>query len=384
MNQGGSAMMEDGGESSSIGPLVVAPVVVGASDLHCPEPMTPAATKSTTTQDPPVPEETKGAAPEPGFRAMVADLTKMRLNILVVVTTAVGYALGRVGMSGFDWSLLGLTLLGTALAAASAAILNQVFEHGRDARMHRTRERPIASGRLSRGIAFIAGVVAGYAGFAVLASTVNLLSGGLAIANILIYVLVYTPLKPMSTINTLLGAICGAIPPMIGWAAATGDLETGAWLVGALLFVWQLPHFFALAWLYREDYRRGGHKMLPVLDPSGRITGQVMVTTAALLVPIGLLTTMFGVAGWWAAIGSVILGAWFTLRCVRFWRQPSDDTARSAFIASLAYLPILLTVMVVDRGPVSPDAWLRGGRPAATSDGRQVLPPPSAVEDPNP
>ena len=313
-------------------------------------------------------------AGNPGFPAMMVDLTKMRLNILVLVTTAVGYVLGRVGMSEFDWSRLGLTLLGTGLAAASAAILNQLLEHARDARMHRTRDRPVASGRLSRGFAFIAGVAMGYAGFAVLATMVDLLAGGLAIANILIYVVIYTPLKPMSSINTLLGAICGAIPPMIGWAAATGGLEAGAWLVGALLFVWQLPHFFALAWLYRVDYRRGGHKMLPVFDASGRITGQVMTTTAALLVPIGLLATMFGVVGWWAAIGSVIFGSWFTLRCSRFWREPNDHTARSAFLASLAYLPIILAVMVLDRGPVSPAAWLRGGRAAAVAETTSAAP----------
>ena len=328
---------------------------------------------SETTNPSPNPEQgIPGNSPLPpgrqGLRAMVVDLTKMRLNLLVLVTTAVGYALGRVGVVDFDWSRLGLTLVGTGLAAASAAILNQVLEHGRDSRMHRTRDRPVASGRLSRGFAFIAGVLAGYGGFAVLASTVDLLAAGLAIANIIIYVVIYTPLKPMSSINTLLGAICGAIPPMIGWAAATEGLVAGAWLVGALLFVWQLPHFFALAWLYREDYRRGGHKMLPVMDVSGRITGQVMTTTAALLIPIGLLVTMFGVAGWWSAVGSVVMGIWFTNRCGRFWRRPSDETARPAFLASLAYLPITLGVMVVDRGPVSPDAWLRGGRDSVVSE----------------
>ncbi len=311
----------------------------------------------------------------PGFRAMVIDLTKMRLNILVLVTTAVGYALGRVGETGFEWSRLGLTLFGTGLAAASAAILNQVFEHVRDARMHRTRGRPVASGRFSRGMTFVAGVLSAYGGFAFLTTMVNPLSGGLALANILVYVLIYTPLKPLSTTNTLLGAICGAIPPMIGWAAASGGLEAGAWLIGAVLFVWQLPHFFALAWLYREDYRRGGHKMLPVLDPTGRITGQVMTTTAALLVPTGFLFTMYGVTGWWSVAGSVVLGGWFTIRCARFWRKPDDTTARSAFLASLGYLPLMLGVMVADRGPVSADAWLRGGRTSAVSETRLEAPP---------
>ena len=339
--------------------------------------------KPSTPLEPPEPEEPVKSSVEPGFRAMMADLTKLRLNILVLVTTAVGYGLGRFGASDFDWPRLGLTLLGTGLAAASAAILNQVLERSRDARMHRTRDRPVASGRLSRGFAFLAGVGAGYAGFVVLGASVDLLAAGLAIANILIYVVIYTPMKPMSSINTLMGAVCGAIPPMIGWAAATGGLEAGAWLVGALLFVWQLPHFFALAWLYREDYRRGGHKMLPVLDVSGRITGQVMTTTAAMLIPIGLLSTMFGVAGWWSALGSVLLGVWFTLRCVRFWRRPDDVTARSVFLASLAYLPIILAVMVVDRGPVSPDAWLRGGRTSVIAESASS-PPVEAVEEAKP
>ncbi|MCP4834677.1 MAG: protoheme IX farnesyltransferase [Phycisphaera sp.] len=327
--------------------------------------MTSVATESEPSPDPSAGQEAASASPPveaPGLRAMLVDLTKMRLNLLVLLTTAVGYALGRFGATSFDWPHLGLTLLGTSLAAASAAILNQVLEHVRDARMHRTRERPVASGRLSKTITFIAGILLGYGGFALLVGTVNTLAGGLALVNIVVYVGVYTPLKPRSTLNTLLGAVCGAIPPMIGWAAATGDLEWGAWLIGALLFVWQLPHFFALAWLYRDDYRRGGHKMLPVIDPTGRLTGQVMTTTAALLVPIGFLVTIFGVAGWWSVLGSALMGGWFTLRCVRFWRRPGDETARAAFLASLAYLPITLGVMVLDRGPASPDAWLRGGR----------------------
>lgn len=307
--------------------------------------------------------------PRPGIRAMLIDLTKMRLNLLVLVTTAVGYALGRFGAPDVDWTRLGLTLVGTGFAAASAAILNQVIEHVRDARMHRTRGRPVASGRLSRTVTFIAGVVTGYAGFALLVGTVNNLAGGLALLNIVIYVAIYTPLKPRSTLNTLLGAVCGAIPPMIGWAAATGGLETGAWIVGALLFVWQLPHFFALAWLYREDYRRGGHKMLPVLDVDGRLTGQVMTSTAALLVPVGLFVTLFGVAGWWSAAASVVFGLWFTFRCFQFWRRPDDTRARAAFLTSLAYLPLVLGVMVLDRGPVSPQAWLEGGGRPVGMDG---------------
>lgn len=290
---------------------------------------------------------------------MWADLTKLRLNILVLLTTAVGYILGRHGLATFDWSAFGMTLLGTGFAAASAAILNQTWESVRDARMHRTRDRPVASGRLSRSVAFAAGVIVGYAGIAMLLY-VGTLPALLALLNIGVYVLVYTPLKPLTTMNTLLGAVCGAIPPMIGWAAATGGLEPGAWVIGGLLFVWQLPHFFALAWMYREDYHRGGHMMLPVVDPTGRLTGQVMSTTAALLVPIGLVAAWLGVTGIWAALVSVLLGTWFVWRCIGFWRSPGAETARRAFLTSLVYLPVVLGAMVLDQGRISPEAVLKG------------------------
>jgi protoheme IX farnesyltransferase len=300
--------------------------------------------------------------PRTGIRRMIMDVTKMRLNAMVVLTTAVGYVLGRTPPLEFDWSRLVLTLIGTGFAAASAAMLNQVIEQRRDAKMHRTRERPVASGRLSATLTLLVGIALAYGGFAILSAWVGLIPGVLAISNVVIYVAIYTPLKPITTTNTLFGAICGAIPPMIGWSAATGGLEAGAWVLGGLLFVWQLPHFGALAWMYREDYRRGGHAMLPVLDPSGRITGQVMTSTAALLVPVGLTATLFGVAGWISAAACIIFGIWFTLRCARFWRAPSDAAARSTFFASLAYLPIVLGIMVLDRGPVTPESWLRGGR----------------------
>ena len=302
------------------------------------------------------------SVPRAGVLRLIMDVTKMRLNALVLLTTAVGYVLGRTGAPDFDWSRLAITVVGTGFAAASAAMLNQVIEKNRDAKMHRTRDRPVASGRLSATLTLVVGLALAYGGFAILSGWVGLIPGVLAISNVVIYAAIYTPLKPITTTNTLFGAICGAIPPMIGWSAATGGLESGAWVLGGLLFVWQLPHFFALAWMYREDYRRGGHAMLPVLDPSGRITGQVMTSTAALLVPVGLTATLFGVAGWISAAACILFGIWFTLRCARFWRSPSDGAARTAFFASLAYLPLVLGVMVLDRGPVTPESWLRGGR----------------------
>ena len=326
--------------------------------------------------------EVAAETPRPGVSRMIMDVTKMRLNALVLLTTAVGYVLGRTGASDFGWSGLMFTLIGTGLAAASAAMLNQVIEQTRDAKMHRTRERPVASGRLSATLTLLVGIALAYAGFAILSGWVGLTPGVLAVSNIVIYAAIYTPLKPITTTNTLFGAICGAIPPMIGWSAATGGLEAGAWVLGGLLFVWQLPHFFALAWMYREDYRRGGHAMLPVLDPSGRITGQVMTSTAALLVPVGLTATLFGVAGWISAVACILFGVWFTLRCARFWRSPSDALARSAFFASLAYLPLVLGIMVLDRGPVTPESWLRGGRDSVFTEVEAETPTGVEVQRP--
>jgi protoheme IX farnesyltransferase len=298
----------------------------------------------------------------PSFGHTISELTKFRLTSMVLVTTAVGYALGRYGAASFEWSLLGWTMLGSALAAAGCAMLNQVIEVKRDSAMERTKNRPIPAGVVSRAAGFAGGLLVSYAGVSLLAATVNLLAAGLTLLTIVVYLLIYTPLKPITTLNTLVGAISGALPPMIGWVAATGRIEAGAWVIGGVLFVWQLPHFFALAWMYREDYERGGHAMLPVLDPSGNITGRVMVSTALLLVPIGLSATLFGVAGWVSAAASVVLGLWFSWKCLGFWQRRDRASARRVFLASLLYLPLLLMVMVADRGPVTPEAWLRGGR----------------------
>lgn len=298
----------------------------------------------------------------PSFGHTISELTKLRLTSMVLVTTAVGYALGRYGAASFEWSLLGWTMLGSALAAAGCAMLNQVIEVKRDSAMERTKNRPIPAGVVSRAAGFAGGLLVSYAGVSLLAATVNLLAAGLTLLTIVVYLLIYTPLKPITTLNTLVGAISGALPPMIGWVAATGRIEAGAWVIGGVLFVWQLPHFFALAWMYREDYERGGHAMLPVLDPSGNITGRVMVSTALLLVPIGLSATLFGVAGWVSAAASVVLGLWFSWKCLGFWQRRDRASARRVFLASLLYLPLLLMVMVADRGPVTPEAWLRGGR----------------------
>ncbi len=283
-------------------------------------------------------------------------LSKARLCLMVLITTLVGYLLA---VPTPVWTVLLATLAGTLLTAFGANALNQYLERDIDARMVRTRLRPLPAGRLSPQVAMIYGVAVCMVGTFVLLAWSGPVPAGLAAITILLYVLVYTPLKRRSTLNTLVGAVCGAIPPLIGWSAGTGGLETGAWLLFALLFVWQMPHFLALAWMYREDYARGGLKMLPVVDPEGHITFPVTVVFAFLHLPLGLLVTLLGVAGPWFAFGSLLLGLWWAWLGLRLYRSHSDRDARRVFLASLAYLPLALFLMVADRGPGrAEDAWL--------------------------
>jgi protoheme IX farnesyltransferase len=236
------------------------------------------------------------------------------------------------------------------MAAASAAMLNQVAEKRRDALMRRTAGRPLPAGHARPVTVFVVGVVVGYAGCALLAMFSTVLAASFAAVNILLYVLLYTPLKPRTTLNTLVGAVTGAIPPVIGWTAATGTMAPGAWALFGILFVWQLPHFLALAWLYRADYLAGGFVMLPSLDPDGTATAQATLLTSLMLVPVGLLATLTGVAGFAYAAVALVSGLWMSWLALRFLQERSDTRARKLFLASLAYLPILLGAMVLDRG----------------------------------
>ena len=295
----------------------------------------------------------RGAAlPHLPVRVLV-ELTKARLSLAVVLTAAVGYLLAG-GVEVHWWRLL-WTVLGTALAAGCANGLNQVMEAARDARMCRTRGRPLPSGRITRRAAVLWSVGMGLAGCALLATCVNLLTAGLAVAAIAIYLLLYTPLKPRSTLNTLVGAVCGALPPMMGWAGATGRLDTGAWALALILFIWQVPHFMALAWLYRQDYRRGGFRMLPAIDPRGRLVGPVALLYSLALVPAALTVTLLGLAGAVYALGSIALGLWLILISARFHRRLTSACARRLFVTSVIYLPVLFGLMALDRGPAS---WL--------------------------
>jgi len=303
----------------------------------------------------------------------VLTLSKARLSSLVLVTTLVGYLLAAPAV---DWTVLVATLVGTMLTAFGANALNQYRERDIDARMHRTRRRPLPAGRMTLEWALIYGITVSMLGTVVLLAWSGPLPAFLAAVTVLIYVLVYTPLKRRSTLNTVVGAVCGALPPLIGWSAGAGSIAMGGWLLAALLFVWQIPHFMALAWMYREDYARAGLRMLPVVDPDGRITFPVTVLFAALHLPLGLLVTLTGVAGPWFALGSLGLGLWWGWLGLRLYRSHSDRDAQRVFFASLAYLPLVLGLMVADRGPGrAEDVWLESTPRTAT-----VVVAPTTVE----
>jgi protoheme IX farnesyltransferase len=274
------------------------------------------------------------------------ELSKARLGALVVLTALVGYALGARGHLE-PW--VGLAaVVGTALSAFGANILNQWWEVERDRLMHRTRSRPLPSGRVDRKVALVWGLVTAAAGLTILALGTNALTTGLSLFVILLYVLVYTPLKVRTPLNTVIGAVCGAIPPMMGWAAATGRLDTGAWILGGVLFVWQIPHFLALAWMYREDYERGGFRMLPTIDREGRLTGRLAFVYAAALLPITAALSAAGVTGATFLAASQVIGLAFLALGWVFLRDRSQQSARRLFLASILYLPLVLGLGVAD------------------------------------
>ncbi len=287
----------------------------------------------------------------PSRLAAYLELVKVRLTILVVMTTAVGFV---VASDRIDWGRFLLTLLGTAMTAAGSMAANQAWERVRDARMDRTRERPIPTGQIGLARAVRISVLLVAAGVAVLAILINPLTAALSLAVVGIYIFAYTPLKPLTPLCTLVGAICGAIPPMMGWTAATGHVAYGAWVLGAILFVWQIPHFLALAWLYRTDYERGGFRMLPVLDRSGRLTSQVALVYTVALVPIGLAISLAGLAGTVFLVGSFLLGLGMLAQGIRLHLRRTEANARLMFVASLVYLTVFLILLVGNRGPIEP------------------------------
>jgi len=291
-----------------------------------------------------------GASARPRLALVSAylELAKARLAALVVLTAVVGYLLGAAGWSGPATLLW--TAVGTALSAFGANIFNQLAEHDRDRRMLRTRSRPLPSGRVGRGQAAGWAAASCLAGLAILAAGANLLTAGLSLLTILLYVGVYTPLKARTPLNTVVGAVVGAVPPMMGWAAATGRLGLGAWILGGILFVWQIPHFLALAWLHRDDYARGGFRMLPAVDRPGDLTARLALLYILSLLPVTAALALAGVSGGGFLVASQLLGLGFAAVGWRFLRLRSEPAARRLFLASILYLPLLMAAMVADMG----------------------------------
>lgn len=276
-------------------------------------------------------------------------LTKPRIVLMVLITVGVGFLLGA--RRSAHPATLALTLLGTGLVAAGASTLNQWWERERDARMRRTSNRALPSGKLSSAEAALFGVALGVAGGLILLMGVNFLAAAVAVATLLLYVLVYTPLKPMTTLNTAVGAIPGALPPVIGWAGATGTLGIESLALFLIVFLWQFPHFLAIAWIYREDYQRGGMKMLPEFDPMGLITARQATSYALALVPAGLLPAMVGLAGPYYFAGSLVMGMIYLIAAARFWSSVSDSAARRLLRTSFVYLPAVLLLLVLNPMP---------------------------------
>jgi protoheme IX farnesyltransferase len=285
-----------------------------------------------------------------GTRERVRDfvaLAKPRLNLLVVASTLAGYWMaGTDGLGALR--LLG-TLLGTGLVAGGASAYNQLFERDLDALMRRTRLRPLADKRLQpiEGAVFATAIAV--TGLLMLAAAANLLAAAVALVTLVSYVVIYTPLKRRSSFGTVIGGIPGALPPIIGWAAARGDLSTNAWILFGIVFLWQLPHFLAIAWICREDYARAGYPMLPVIEPDGRSTGRQSVVFAAALVPLSLAPTLIGLAGKSYFAGALALGLIFVALTIRFANTRSVRDARLVFFASIIYLPLIWILMIADR-----------------------------------
>jgi protoheme IX farnesyltransferase len=281
----------------------------------------------------------------PGRLADFYTLAKPGITVMVAITAAVGFYVASP--AGMDWKRFAHLIGGTLLSSAGAAALNMVMERRLDAKMDRTKSRPLPAGRMSVREATLFGVTLCAAGLVYLLVGVNPLTAALSLATMVSYLLLYTPLKTKSSVCTLVGAIPGALPPMMGWAAARGSVDVGAWVLFLIMFFWQLPHFLALAWMYREDYARAGFPMLPVEEPTGASTGrQVVLQTLALLV-VSLLPLGFGMAGEAYLVAALILGAAFLGFGVAFAVSRTRERASRLFLASITYLPLLLGALAL-------------------------------------
>ena len=278
------------------------------------------------------------------------ELAKPRLNTMALLTAAIGFCLGAravppAAAAAHDWWRLLHTLLGTFLVAGGSAALNMLAERKPDAIMRRTQERPLPTGRVTPAEALLFGGLSCATGVIYLAATVNVLASVLAATAALVYVVVYTPLKQKTWLCTLVGAIPGAMPPLIGWAAARGELPAGAWILFGIMFLWQLPHFMAIAWLYREDYARAGFPMLPVIDLRGTMTVSLVLVSLLALFVTSIAPVFVGMAGMVYGAAAVVLGAFFFEGGIQLAMERSTAMARRLFFKSLIYLPALLALL---------------------------------------
>ena len=276
-----------------------------------------------------------------------AELTKPRITFLVVLTAAAGFCMGSA--TGIDYARLLNMSIGIALLSSGLATLNQYIERDLDRLMRRTQARPLPAGKLLPAEAAVFGILLSVVATAYLAILINPLSALLGVATLASYLFVYTLLKTKTTLSTVLGAFPGAMPPFIGWVAASGSVTVEAWVLFAILFLWQFPHFLAIAWMYRDDYARAGIKMLPVVEPDGKVTGQQIISYTLLLVPVSLLPAVTGMAGPIYLVGAAVLGVGFLYFSARAALVRTTWQARQLLLASVIYLPILFGLMVLNR-----------------------------------
>lgn len=274
-------------------------------------------------------------------------LTKPRIALMLVITAAAGFYLGTANR--FDWLLFLNSMISIALLAFGVATLNQYLERDTDLLMKRTAIRPLPSGKLTSAQALVFGILLCFAAEIYLAVFVNFLTAILGLTVIIGYVLLYTPLKTRTTLSTFIGAFPGAMPPLMGWTAAANEISLGAWALFWTLFLWQFPHFLAIAWMYREEYKRAGILMLPVVEPAGKITAKQIVIFAVLTLLISLAPFFLGLAGLFYLIGAALLGAWFLFAGIDFARTKSDEKARRLLKVSVMYLPLLFGLMVLNK-----------------------------------
>jgi heme o synthase len=289
---------------------------------------------------------------EPGLSmadkvAAYVELTKPRITFLVVLTAAAGFCMGS--SAGINYVGLMNMAIGITLLSSGIATLNQYLERELDGLMRRTKARPLPSGKLSPSEAAVFGICLSVAATAYLALFINPLSALLGVATLAAYLFIYTPLKTRTTLSTVLGAFPGAMPPFIGWVAARGEITVQAWVLFAILFLWQFPHFLAIAWMYRDDYTRAGIKMLPVVEPEGKVTGQQIISYTLLLVPVSLLPVVTGLAGSVYLVGAMLIGLGFLYFSARAALGRTAWQARQLLLASVVYLPILFGLMVLNR-----------------------------------